>query len=181
LLGFGERAVPVFAVGCRTAAALAEAGFREVASAADAVALARLVIGRMASARLLLVAGRDRKREPAAALVAAGFDIVIWEAYRAVAAENLPDTARTALSEGDLDAVLHYSRRSAETALALVRDAGLEGEFAALRHLCLSADVADGLKEVGPTRIEVASCPDEAALLALLEPARIAGSPAPQS
>jgi uroporphyrinogen-III synthase len=64
--------------------------------------------------------------------------------------------------------VLHYSRRSAETALALVREAGLETNFAALRHLCLSSDVADGLQGLKGAKVAVASRPDEDALLGLL-------------
>jgi uroporphyrinogen-III synthase len=160
--------LPVFAVGRRTGLAAAEAGFGKIASAADAVSLARLVIDRMAPARLLLIQGQDRKPEPEASLVQAGFEIAAWEVYRAVARGTLAEKGRAALADGRLDAVLHFSRRSAETAIALVRAAGLETNFAALRHLCLSNDVADGLKELAGETIEVASRPDEDALLALL-------------
>jgi uroporphyrinogen-III synthase len=64
--------------------------------------------------------------------------------------------------------VLHYSRRSAETSIVLAREAGLEAEFRTIRHLCLSVDVAEGLRGLAGAEIEVASRPDEDALLALL-------------
>jgi len=159
--------LPVFAVGRRTATALTEAGFSNVGSATDAASLARLIIDRIVTARLLLVAGRDRKPEPESSLLQAGFDVAIWEVYRVVSG-TLTEAACTALAGRQIDVVLHYSRRSAETALALVREAGLEAEFGTIRHLCLSVDVAEGLHGLEGAEIEVASRPDEDALLALL-------------
>jgi uroporphyrinogen-III synthase len=96
----------------------------------------------------------------------------------------LPEPAREALAGGDLDAVLHYSRRSAETALTLVTAAGLHADFAVLRHLCLSDDVAEGLSALSGATVKVADRPDEDALLALLDTfaaTQIGGSLAPQS
>lgn len=162
------RDLPIFAVGRRSGSTLAEAGFSKVACAPDAASLAGVVIDRMAPARLLLIQGRDRKAEPEASLVQAGFEIVTWEVYRAVAATHLAEGARDALADGSVDTVLHFSRRSAETALALARAAGLEAEFAALRHLCLSNDVAHGLQGLERVSVEVAARPEEDALLALL-------------
>jgi uroporphyrinogen-III synthase len=164
----GIPALPVFTVGVRTGMALTEAGFDNVASATDAWSLARLIIDRIKPGRLLLVAGRDRKPEPEGSLREAGFDVAIWETYRASAAGSLSKPARTALASHKLGAVLHYSRRSAETALVLARKAGLEAEFAGIRHLCLSVDVAEGLQGLAGVALEVASRPDEDALLALL-------------
>jgi uroporphyrinogen-III synthase len=176
--------LPVFAVGRRTAAMLDTMGCGPTVSAPDAVSLARLVAEQLAPARLLLIAGRDRKGEPAASLARLGCQVAVWEAYHAIAAPNLPETARDALAGGDLDAVLHYSRRSAETALALVAAAGLHADFGMLRHLCLSDDVAEGLSGLSGATVKVADRPDEDALLALLDtfaPARIGGSLTPQS
>jgi uroporphyrinogen-III synthase len=175
---------PIFAVGRRTAAMLETMGCSPMLSAPDAASVARLVGERLAPARLLLIAGRDRKSEPEALLGKLGFEVVVWEAYDAVAVTSFPETGRTALAGGGLDAVLHYSRRSAETALALVRSAGLQAEFAAVRHLCLSDDVAEGLSGLTGATVKVADRPDEDALLALLDtfgPARIGGSLTPQS
>jgi uroporphyrinogen-III synthase len=68
-----------------------------------------------------------------------------------------------------IDAVLHYSRRSAAAfaALAGKEDIGLAGGRP--RHLCLSAAVAMPLREAG-AEVRTASRPDETALFALLDP-----------
>jgi uroporphyrinogen-III synthase len=69
LAGF-EKARPVFAVGERTAAAVREAGFMNTRVAqGDGASLATVVANALApGARLLHVAGRDRKPEPQASL-----------------------------------------------------------------------------------------------------------------
>src|SRR5215217_9141372 len=115
----GASAPPVFAVGARTAGALAGGNFARVHKAdGDAAALAALVRRHIKpGARLLHVAGRDRKPEPGASLRAAGYAVEVWAAYEAQAAPLLPDAAACALGQGELDAALHYSRRSALTLL----------------------------------------------------------------
>jgi uroporphyrinogen-III synthase len=168
-----NRALPVFAVAARTAALVREAGFSAVTAAADAEALAGAILraippGARAQARLLHVAGRDRKPEPQASLEAAGFPVATWIAYKAVAERELPAAIGAALRAGTLDAALHYSRRTAETALALTRAAGLEEAFLRLPHTCLSEDVAAPLREQGAPRLIVAGGPDEASLFAAL-------------
>jgi uroporphyrinogen-III synthase len=169
LAGF-DRTLPVFAVGARTAALVRAAGFTEVRSAeGEGASLAALVANAVSpGARLLHVAGRDHKPEPQASLARAGFALETFVAYEAVAAAVLPDSLDRMLREGSLDAALHFSRRTAETALALARAAGLNARFLSLRHLCLSADVAAPLREQGAARLIVAGEPDEASLLAAL-------------
>jgi uroporphyrinogen-III synthase len=162
----------IAAVGQRCAEALMPVTSRPILVAEDAASLARLVIDRVPPCPLLLIAGRDRKREPAVSLSAAGFSVTIWETYRARIVERIPDAMAAALREGRLDAVLNYSRRSAGAALALVQQAGLGAEFLALRQLCLSRDVAEALTPAGGS-VEIARSPDEAALFALIgEPRR---------
>jgi uroporphyrinogen-III synthase len=173
LASLGERAkaLPVFVVGERTASAVAEAGCRHVRMAAgDAASLAELVATAAApGSKLLFVAGRDRKPEPEGALVAAGFDLVTWVAYEAVAAERLPGAAHLALQNSLLDAVLHYSRRSASVLLGLTAAAELTAEFFAIAHVCLSADTATPLRAAGVPLVMIAARPHEDALVATLE------------
>ena len=71
------RAPPVFAVGARTAAAVAAEGFADVrAGGGGAAALAALIAKSLnPGARLLHIAGRDRKPELALSLAEAGFQI----------------------------------------------------------------------------------------------------------
>ncbi|SDN05712.1 Uroporphyrinogen-III synthase [Methylobacterium phyllostachyos] len=165
-------ALPVFAVGARTAALATEAGLGPVHEGpGDAAGLAALVRGFLPpGARLLHAAGAERKPEPAATLTAAGFQVTTCVAYAAEALPTLPGPVDRALADGNLDAVLHYSRRSAAIALALAEDIGHGGAFRRLRHYCLSADVAAPLEAAGVPVHFVAARPREADLLDALAP-----------
>ncbi|MDO9428057.1 MAG: uroporphyrinogen-III synthase [Methylobacterium sp.] len=162
--------VPAFAVGARTAALARRAGLRAVAEAGgDAAHLVVLVRATLpAGSQLLHVAGVDGKAEPTASLRTAGYPISSVVAYAAVAESVLPTAIATALGAypGSLEAVLHYSRRSAETAYGLACRAELGGAFGALKHYCLSGDVAAPLVAAGLDVHFVAERPDEETLLA---------------
>ena len=161
------RGLPVFAVGARTAALAVRAGLGPVhAGPGDGIGLAALIRGTMPrGARLLHAAGAERKREPAAALAAAGYRLATHVAYAAHALPALPEAVAAALGRGALDAALHYSRRSAAAALSLAETAGYGGAFRALRHYCLSADVAAALEAAEVPVHFVAARPWEADLL----------------
>jgi uroporphyrinogen-III synthase len=166
------RALPVFAVGARTAALAARAGLGPVREGpGEASGLAALVADTLPpGARLLHAAGAERKDEPAATLTAAGFRVATHVAYTAAALPRLPDAVDGALAGGCLDAALHYSRRSAAVALALAEAAGHGGAFRGLRHYCLSVDVAAPLEAAGVPVHFVAARPREAELLDALGP-----------
>ncbi|RVU13894.1 uroporphyrinogen-III synthase, partial [Methylobacterium oryzihabitans] len=102
---------------------------------------------------------------PAATLAAAGYRVAAWTAYAARALPALPEAVADALRDGCLDAVLHYSRRSAAVALGLAEAAGHGAAFARLVHACLSADVAAPLVAAGVASHVVAARPEEDALL----------------
>jgi uroporphyrinogen-III synthase len=167
-------AIPVFAVGRRSAEAAREAGFAEVVSAdGNADDLARLVAARVPSGQpnhpLLWLAGEDRAGDLAGALAVQGFPMHTVVVYRAVAETALPDDVRDALSSGRIDGVLHYSRRSADAFEAIVMAAGIDLKSLPTKHYCLSAQVAEPLAQSGVGTVVVAPSPDEAALLALLD------------
>src|SRR6185369_10963377 len=87
------RALPVYAVGSRTAEAARASGFANVASADGAlVDLVRSVAARFSGSptRLLYLAGQDRAADLAAELGAHGIAVDTVVTYRAVAAESLP-------------------------------------------------------------------------------------------
>jgi len=167
--------LPVFAVGARSAAAaMREAGCADVASADGNMRdLAALLSKRFAGkgARLLYLAGEDRAGDLAAALAPHGIRVETIVVYRAQADENFAAALANALGSGPLDGVLHYSRRSAEAFLAGAAEAGLTAEVLALRHICLSAEVAAPFVSAGARKTSVARQPDEPSLLALLRPA----------
>lgn len=182
---FPPAQLPVLAVGAATAAAARAVGFAEVHSAgADRRALARLARDILPpGSRLLLVAARDRKEDTAALLIAAGHHPLLWTAYAAQARGSLPEAARRALAHGPLDAVLHYSRRSASILLALAGAAGLAGGLLRLRNVCLSSDVSECLRAAGAECLNVALRPDEESLFNCLDagdcrkPARAEAAP----
>ncbi|GEP01373.1 uroporphyrinogen-III synthase [Methylobacterium haplocladii] len=169
LAGSGLAAdVPVFAVGGRTADAARAAGIaRVIAAEGDAEALARRVQASLPTgASLLHIAGADRKAEPGASLGAAGYRVIVWEAYAARPVDMLPLAVAEALRDRSLAAALHFSRRSTATTLQLAQTAGLDGAFRMVEHYCLSADVAVPLVEAGLVAHFVAARPSEEALLA---------------
>ena len=159
---------PVFAVGGRTADLARAAGFGTIhVAAGDALALAGLVRASMPpGAALLHAAGADRKSEPAVSLVEAGYRLTSFVAYAARPTAGLPARVASALGDGSLDAALHYSRRSAAAARDLTVAAGYGGAFAALRHYCLSRDVAGPLAEAGIAVHFIARSAGEDGLLA---------------
>jgi uroporphyrinogen-III synthase len=163
------RGVPVFTVGDATAKAARDIGFTDVTSAGGNVNdLANLVTERLKPpARLLYPAGEQRAGDLAGSLRAKNFEVDLVVVYRLVTARILPEPAAAALT-GDIDAVLHFSRASAETFLKAAHKSNLLD--AALNkpvHFCLSEQVAAPLRAAGAVRIEVAAQPNESALLEL--------------
>jgi uroporphyrinogen-III synthase len=166
--------IPVFAVGRRSAEAAREAGFAEVASAdGDADDLARLVAARAPAGEpnhlLLWLAGEDRAGDLAGVLAAHEFAVHTVVIYRAVAETTLAHDVCDALAAGRVDGVLHYSRRSADAFEAIAMASGIDLKSLPTQHFCLSAQVAEPLRQIGVGKVVVAARPDEAALLALLD------------
>lgn len=160
----------LFAVGARTAAAAAQAGFANVLSAdGDAVALTELIAQILPpQTSLLYLAGEDRSADLAAALAPARISIQTVEIYRAVAEVTLPPAALSALQAGTIDGVLHFSRRSAQTFLAAVTAGGMRLNSLNCHHFCLSSQVAEAFLGEGAAQISVAARADEAAVLDLV-------------
>ncbi len=164
------RKLPLFAVGERSAQAAREAGFANVMSAGgDVRDLVQLLRERKAdvSAPLLYLAGEERAADLIGQLAARGIAAEMRVVYRAVAAP-FPDELVAALEAGDVQAVLHFSRGSVENYLSGAREADIAEQALAVRHYCLSAQVAEPLIAVGAKRVAVASRPEEAALVELL-------------
>jgi uroporphyrinogen-III synthase len=91
--------------------------------------------------------------------------------YRAVSAP-FPPALTAALKAGDVDAVLHFSRRSADNYIAGAAKDGVAKQAMAVRHLCLSVQIAEPFATAGAINVAIAKRPDETALLALLEQAK---------
>ncbi|MDH7798481.1 MULTISPECIES: uroporphyrinogen-III synthase [unclassified Beijerinckia] len=160
---------PLHSIGTRSIALARRANiFEDGLNGRDAAALGKMLLREMPrGTHLLYLAGRDRKPDLELALSAGGLRVEIAVVYDARAVETLPDVAVTALQGGALDAVLHYSRRSASIFADLVVDAGLKDQAARLRHVCISSDCAAGLVRLN-VAAAIAAAPTEAAMIALL-------------
>ncbi len=88
--------------------------------------------------------------------------------YRALL-QPLAADARAELGGGQIDAVLHYSRRSARQYLDAAEEEGLLPQALRPIHACLAGPVAAVLREAGAGTVTVAARPDEAHLLSLLD------------
>jgi uroporphyrinogen-III synthase len=86
-----------------------------------------------------------------------------------VAVPRLPREIHDAFAENEIEAVLHYSQRSARAFLDAVRADGVEISALAVPQCCISANVAAVLREAGALRVLGAASPDENALFVALE------------
>ena len=116
-------------------------------------------------ATLLYFAAADISRDLASELSARGFHVVTQTVYRMAQVAHLPREVCDGFAANAIDAVLHYSRRSAEAFVAAARDDGVEISALAVPHHCISASVAEVLREAGAARVTVAARPDENKLL----------------
>jgi uroporphyrinogen-III synthase len=163
-------ALPAFTVGRHTAEAARAAGFREVHCAdGDKDDLAALLRARFneQSAPLLYLAGEERAGD----LAAGGVPLLTAVAYRAVKVERFAPEVAAALTQGALDGVLHFSRRSAQAYLDCASCVGILERALVPVHFCLSRQVAQPLAAAGAAAIRLAPHPDEAAMIYLIGPA----------
>ena len=161
--------LPAMVVGARTARAAEKAGLSALAPAyRTARELSASLPERVPRGRLLYLAGRDRRPEIERALhrEGRGFDIV--EVYTATMLPALPPEAAMALRRREVDAVLHYSARSATAYVTLAKAKRLLPRALAPLQLCLSQAVADPLVAAGAKRVVIAGAPNETSLLRLL-------------
>ena len=167
---------PLFAVGDRTASAARGIGFETVISAkGDAASLRDLVLASVKAkalkkaSPLLYLAGADLARDLAGELGELGFTVVTQTTYRMVPLSGLPRETCDAFAANGVEAVLHYSRRSARAFLESVRAAGVEISALAIPQCCISAAVASIVRDAGATQVMVAASPDENALFESLD------------
>ena len=155
--------LPLYAVGKRSADAARAVGFTNVTSAGgDVRDLVRVITTRRADAAapLLYLAGEDRAADLVAELVACGIAAEMAIVYRAISAP-FPPALSAALKAGEVDAVLHFSRRSAENYLSGAARAGVAERALSVQHLCLSAPIAEPFVQAGAGNVAIAKRPDE--------------------
>ena len=159
-------AIPVLTVGPQSLRAARGAGFAKCeAHGGDVRGLAGFISGNLDPAKgpILYLSGAETSGDLEGTLGKAGFDVTRLVLYDAVA---LAHAALPSLRE--YDGVLLYSPRGARLWAMFVRKAGQEEAARNLAHYCLSANVAAALPPSWPA--SVAARPEEAAILALLDP-----------
>ena len=163
-------AIPLYAVGGRTADVALALGFDNVISAdGDARDFLRVMKTHMRTGtRVLYLAGEDRAGDLGGELAAAGIVVTTTVIYRAAAMSLFPTTVRDEITAGRVDGVLHFSRRSAGVYVECAAAAGILDKALAPSHYCLSRQVAEPLMAAGATGIRIADRPTEADLLALI-------------
>lgn len=166
-----RRDIPVFAVGDASSAVAAQSGFGQVTSAdGDVAALAALARDRLApeDGALMHVAGSAVAGDLAGDLATHGFTVRRAQLYRAQIADKLPAAAQNALNDGDIDAALFYSPRTAAQFAKLVIESGLQPVCRNMFAACLSSAVAEAIADLPFAEIRIAASPDQAALIAIL-------------
>ena len=168
--------LPLFSVGEHTASAARGVGFENVIPAnGDAAALRDLMLASVKAkelkkaSTLLYLAGADLARDLAGELGERGFTVVTHTTYRMSPVSSLPHDVSDAFAANRIEAVLHFSRRSARAFLDAARAAGVEISALAIPQCCISAAVATVVRDAGATQVMVASSPDENALLEALD------------
>ena len=168
--------LPLFAVGERTAAAARGVGFENVIAAdGDATTLRDLVLASVKAkelkkaSRLLYLAGADLARDLSGELGERGFTVVTHTTYRMAPVSGLPRETSEGFAANRIEAVLHYSRRSARAFIEAARSAGVEISALAIPQCCISDSVAAVVRDAGATQVLVAASPDENALFGALD------------
>ena len=158
--------LPIFAVGEKSARAAKEAGAANVAAGAGTVANLAALVGKSGvGGTVLYLAGRERSGDLGGELASRGIDCRTVEIYGAKVASHLPQDVAASLEAGDIDAVLVYSRRTAEAFAQITKALKLRRDFSVLSISRQAGQPLEG--RFGTT---AARAPTEEALFALLPP-----------
>jgi uroporphyrinogen-III synthase len=157
--------LPICTVGDATAAAAKKAGFVAIRSAdGDSTDLAALLKRTLKpGAHIGYLAGIPRQDDTLRAL-SGQFTLLTLETYRTVAVETLPEGISAGLASGRIDAVLHFSPRSAQVFADLIDKAQFFAKADRVVHVFISqaADIPRF------ARRKIASRPNLAAMIAVL-------------
>lgn len=160
--------LPIYTVGDRTAQMARDLGFAAVESAGGAFGdLVDLLAHSGAKGPIFYPAGRDQSGDLAKSLAPFGLMVIVAQVYAMNAIDELPAQIVGELEDGSIDAVMLYSRRTAETFVRLA-----EGHLSRLARLelgmlCLSEAVAEPLVSAHFVRVGLADYPSEEAMMAL--------------
>ena len=160
-------ALPVFAVGSRTAKAARAKGFADIRDGGGTLdRLAETLASAGLGGPVLYPAARQQSGDLAAALAPAGIMVVTAQIYEMRPVAALPAAIVAALGDGGFAGALFYSRRTADTFVRLT-EALAPAARERLGVLCLSEQVAGPLVAARFVRVGLADHPSEEAMMAL--------------
>lgn len=162
----GLSKLPVFAVGARTADAVAAAGLAPTGiGTGDAAALGELVAGAAAhNRRVLHLCGKVHGDGLSGALVARGIECDALPTYDAVAVDPPARDLREIGRNGPIAVAMFYSPRAAELFVALLATEPTASVLRPAACLCLSPAVSAGVRGLTGVQRIVAGSPSEDAL-----------------
>lgn len=162
--------LPAFAVGARTAEVARRVFANVTEGESDITFLAVLLTHALPEgSRVLVPCGRERRDVADAAFAAAGIELCLWTVYAAEPVDALPQASEQRILSGRIDAVLHYSARSAQLFVNLAQRRELLPHLANVLHVCLAPNVAAPVRSAGLHRVAIAAEPNEKSLLEELD------------
>lgn len=167
-----DRSLTVFAVGDASAHAASRAGFDKVhVSGGDSGNLAGMIRARAAKSEIKKIfhpAGEDTAADLGKLLADDGIGVIRVPIYKAKFVENLTPEAIEALKQGKITTITLFSSRTAENFVQILKKTGLDGLCPKLEAVCLSLQVAKGVKDLNWGAVHVAKSPDIAAMVNIL-------------
>ena len=159
--------IPVYCVGAATADAAGLLGFRNIVTGPGTGAgLAQLIAAEFSddqTSRILYLAGAPRSPDFEVGLHRGAIDVTTAEIYRMVPLDDAEPQLQSIRAETPPDAVLLYSRETADQFFNLPS----ANHLADLRYFCLSTAITNALPAT-IRNVAVAATPDEDSLLRLL-------------
>jgi uroporphyrinogen-III synthase len=166
------RHLRAFVVGDKTAVMLKELGFAYIKSvyATSSLLTENLKKKLSPKTKLLWLCGLDHTHTVQETLEHAGFDLQILPIYNAHACTILPSDFINLYKSGEIEAVLHYSARSASVLFRLLEAHDCVIPLHKMLHFCLSPHVAAVVRKqnIADHLVKIAPTPSEDSLLQTL-------------
>jgi uroporphyrinogen-III synthase len=162
------RNIKVFAVGDRTAEEASMLGFANVVSAGGGFAdLVAMLAHAQLDGPVFYPAGKEISGDLGKSLAPFGIMVVTARIYEMVPTTDIEPAILSDLGDGKIDAVLFYSRRTAEIFVSLFGRRLPKHVHTRLGMLCLSENVAAPLMDARFVRISLADRPSDEAMMSL--------------
>lgn len=162
------RHLKTFTVGDRTADKARDYGFTDIASAGGSFGdLVDMLAHSGIEGPVFYPSGRDVAGDLAKSLAPFGVMAIAAPVYAMNPIAALPTEVHAGLADGEIGAALFYSRRTAETFVALAGSGLGRDAHVRLGMLCLSEAVAEPLIDAHFVRVSLADYPSEEAMMGL--------------